>query len=314
MRENTTTDPTMLSARNFPREGEGVLRGKKKEYSAHANWLLGLNNSPNVLMSSLSIKSHNRSITSCTCFMHFPCSRKWSSPVVTTESFNSLFGFREQRSARGLTPSSQNPTVQGLPLRRNRKLPLFRMKGAQVPSFPLQQTLQECSVSAKRYIVSFMSMGKKTTLNIVFLPLQAQDRRFCVASQKGLHSPLWQRPLSTQVVLFSALEGGGQWLLSPNKEEEEMSVNYLFFIVWQRSMQWLGLTCRGCSPVQEDVPLQVALMASWHLVPAFLNLQFLQQGLFLSLRQRRHLWLAPWRLFMFTHHSDNVSIVVLCRI
>lgn len=24
-------------------------------------------------MSSLSIKSHNRSITSCTCFMHFPC-------------------------------------------------------------------------------------------------------------------------------------------------------------------------------------------------------------------------------------------------
>ena len=27
-------------------------------------------------MSSLSIKSHNRSITSCTCFMHFPCDDK----------------------------------------------------------------------------------------------------------------------------------------------------------------------------------------------------------------------------------------------
>lgn len=30
-------------------------------------------NLPNVLMSSLSIKSHSLSITSCTCFMHFPC-------------------------------------------------------------------------------------------------------------------------------------------------------------------------------------------------------------------------------------------------
>lgn len=29
MRENTTTDPTMLSARNFPRKGEGVLLKKK---------------------------------------------------------------------------------------------------------------------------------------------------------------------------------------------------------------------------------------------------------------------------------------------
>lgn len=37
------------------------------------------------------------------------------------------------------------------------------------------------------------------------------------------------------------------------------------------------------APVQEDMPLQVALMASWHLVPIFSNVQFRQQGLFLSL-------------------------------
>ncbi len=43
--ENATTEPTMLSARNFP----------------------------NVLMSSLSMKSHRRSTTSWTCFIHFPC-------------------------------------------------------------------------------------------------------------------------------------------------------------------------------------------------------------------------------------------------
>lgn len=28
---------------------------------------------PKVLMSNLSMKSHSLSITSCTCFMHFPC-------------------------------------------------------------------------------------------------------------------------------------------------------------------------------------------------------------------------------------------------
>lgn len=112
-------------------------------------------------MSSLSIKSHNRSITSCTCFMHFPCLNKWAIISRHNWKLNSLFGFREQMSARGLTPSSQKPTVQGLPLRRKRKLPLFKMKGAQVPSFPLQHTLQECSVSAKRYIVRVISMEKK---------------------------------------------------------------------------------------------------------------------------------------------------------
>lgn len=42
-------------------------------------------------------------------------------------------------------------------------------------------------------------------------------------------------------------------------------------------------------PVQEDTPLQVALMASWHLVSAFSNMQSLQHGLFLSLwREQRH--------------------------
>ncbi len=41
--------------------------------------------------------------------------------------------------------------------------------------------------------------------------------------------------------------------------------------------------------MQEDMPLQVALMASWHLTLARSNLQFLQQGLFLSLwREHRH--------------------------
>lgn len=36
--------------------------------------------SPNVLMSSLSMKSHNLSMTSCTCFMHFPWNHKKTSP------------------------------------------------------------------------------------------------------------------------------------------------------------------------------------------------------------------------------------------
>lgn len=74
MRENTTTDPTMLSARNFPRDEKGVLR--KRNVFLMLLDLYCSNNSPNVLMSSLSIKSHNRSITSWTCFMHFPCLRK----------------------------------------------------------------------------------------------------------------------------------------------------------------------------------------------------------------------------------------------
>lgn len=62
----------MLSARNFPgREG-----GVQKERLSHRDdsFPCGLVcDSLNVLMSSLSIKSHNLSITSCTCFMHFPC-------------------------------------------------------------------------------------------------------------------------------------------------------------------------------------------------------------------------------------------------
>lgn len=37
MRENTTTDPTMLSAKNFPREEEGVLR---KRFSHASGFLL----------------------------------------------------------------------------------------------------------------------------------------------------------------------------------------------------------------------------------------------------------------------------------
>lgn len=49
-------------------------------------------------------------------------------------------------------------------------------------------------------------------------PLQAQDWRLWTASQKGLHSPLWQRPLSTHVVLSLALTGGGQWLLLPGAQ------------------------------------------------------------------------------------------------
>lgn len=71
MRENTTTDPTMLSAKNFPREEEGVLRKRTRFLMPVDSY--SSNNSPKVLMSSLSMKSHNRSITSWTCFMHFPC-------------------------------------------------------------------------------------------------------------------------------------------------------------------------------------------------------------------------------------------------
>lgn len=71
MRENTTTDPTMLSAKNFPREEEGGLIKRTSFLMLVDSY--SSNYSPNVLMSSLSMKSHNRSITSWTCFMHFPC-------------------------------------------------------------------------------------------------------------------------------------------------------------------------------------------------------------------------------------------------
>lgn len=50
---------------------------------------------------------------------------------------------------------------------------------------------------------------------ICSVPLQAQDWRFCVASQKGLHSPAWHRPLSTHTVSSSAFSGGGHSLLLP---------------------------------------------------------------------------------------------------
>lgn len=76
MRENTTTEPTMLSARNFP-EGGGV--GVQKERRSPCDFRAFAGHSPNVLMSSLSMKSHNLSITSCTCFMHFPCSNRGAS-------------------------------------------------------------------------------------------------------------------------------------------------------------------------------------------------------------------------------------------
>lgn len=43
------------------------------------------------------------------------------------------------------------------------------------------------------------------------------------------------------------------------------------------------------SPVQQDMPLQVALMGSWHGFPTFSYIQFLQQALFLSLpTQQEH--------------------------
>lgn len=48
----------------------------------------------------------------------------------------------------------------------------------------------------------------------------------------------------------------------------------------------LEIVCKRL-PVQEDLPLQVALMGSWHLVPACINWQFLQHGLFLSLREHK---------------------------
>lgn len=47
-----------------------------------------VNDLPNVLMSSLSIKSHNRSITSCTCFIHFPCDNKGT--LTLSKSINPL--------------------------------------------------------------------------------------------------------------------------------------------------------------------------------------------------------------------------------
>lgn len=75
------------------------------------------------------------------------------------------------------------------------------------------------------FVLNLWGKKKDDAKHHTFLPLQAQERRFCVASQKGWHSPLWQRPLSTQVVLSSALEGGGQWLLLPNVDEEQTSVN-----------------------------------------------------------------------------------------
>lgn len=46
----------------------------------------------------------------------------------------------------------------------------------------------------------------------------------------------------------------------------------------------LSIICSH-TPVQSDVPLHVALMASWHLLPAFSNMQFRQHGLFLSLNR-----------------------------
>lgn len=39
------------------------------------------------------------------------------------------------------------------------------------------------------------------------------------------------------------------------------------------------------TPVQADVFLHVALMASWHRVPSFSNMQFRQHGLFRSLKR-----------------------------
>lgn len=56
-----------------PRISLGKKRGCLEKGSLMLVGSYSSNNSPKVLMSSLSMKSHNRSITSWTCFMHFPC-------------------------------------------------------------------------------------------------------------------------------------------------------------------------------------------------------------------------------------------------
>lgn len=113
-RENATTEPTMLSARNFP----------------------------NVLMSSLSMKSHSRSMTSCTCFIHFPCR---DTTRVTSRSEPA-----ETDELTRHTAPSQKPTVHGFPFRRNRKLPAASWYGAQTPLLFRQQTLQDELVSDQK--------------------------------------------------------------------------------------------------------------------------------------------------------------------
>lgn len=57
----------------------GRVGGQKAGRSPSRSRPPSVRNSPKVLMSSLSMKSHNLSITSCTCFMHFPCWDGWVS-------------------------------------------------------------------------------------------------------------------------------------------------------------------------------------------------------------------------------------------
>lgn len=57
--------------------------------------------------------------------------------------------------------------------------------------------------------------------------------------------------------------------------------------------------------MQKDIPLQVALMGSWHFVLAASYRQFLQQGLFLSL-WRHKVYPAATGSSEEVHFSDNL--------
>lgn len=76
-------------------------------------------------------------------------------------------------------------------------------------------------------------------------PLQAQDWRLCMASQKGIHSPLWQRPLSTHTVLSSAFSGGGHSLLLPDTSKKNCLITGSGFGAGLVLHQQVELTCAG---------------------------------------------------------------------
>lgn len=178
-------------------------------------------------MSSLSIKSHKRSITSCTCFMHFPCLRK--GVTVSLHNWNLQFTVCFQRTdVRWATYALvAEAHGAGFAFAEEKKTAIVqeeRSAGAICsPAAHFTGVFRLCK-EIHRYVDIHGKKKKEIHETSQFIPLQAQDRRFCVASQKGMHSPLRQRPLSTQVVLSSAWGGGGQWLLLPSMEEEEMSV------------------------------------------------------------------------------------------
>lgn len=65
------------------------------------------------------------------------------------------------------------------------------------------------------------------------------------------------------------------------------------------------------SPVQQDMPLQVALMGSWHGFPTFSYIQFLQQALFLSLptQQEHRPTVNPGALTGTILNQDEISFI-----